>query len=53
MTNSLKYRGPADSGIWINKKKNMGVGHRRLSIIDLSRAGRHPIIDYSKKICIT
>jgi len=53
MSDSLKYRGPDDSGIWINEEKNMGMGHRRLSIIDLSRAGRQPMTDYSKKICIT
>ena len=34
-------RGPDDCGIWIDK--SVGLGHRRLSIIDLSPAGRMPM----------
>lgn len=41
MTNALKHRGPDDQGYFINK--NIGLGHRRLSIIDLSDKGRQPI----------
>ena len=37
MTSSISHRGPDDSGIYVNK--NAGLGHRRLSIIDL--AGGH------------
>lgn len=41
MTESLHHRGPDDSGIWIDG--NVGLGHRRLSIIDLSPSGRNPM----------
>ena len=34
MTNILKHRGPDGEGIFINK--NIGLGHRRLAIIDLT-----------------
>src|SRR3989344_5134876 len=41
MTDSLRHRGPDDGGIYINK--NVGLGHRRLSVIDISPAGRQPM----------
>lgn len=41
MTDSLEHRGPDDRGIYVNK--NVGLGHRRLSIIDISPAGRQPM----------
>ena len=41
MNDALRHRGPDDSGIWI--EKNIGFGHRRLSIIDLSDAGHQPM----------
>jgi len=45
MRDSLSYRGPDDSGIFIDEKNNVGLGHRRLSIIDLSSMGHQPMID--------
>jgi asparagine synthase (glutamine-hydrolysing) len=40
-TNMLEHRGPDDKGIFI--KDNIAFGHRRLSILDLSPAGRNPL----------
>jgi asparagine synthase (glutamine-hydrolysing) len=40
MAEALNHRGPDDSGIFIDK--NIGLGHKRLSIIDLN-SGRQPI----------
>lgn len=42
MTDMMPYRGPDERGIYINK--NIGLGHRRLSIIDLA-AGQQPMLD--------
>lgn len=39
----LTHRGPDDSGIWIHRDGNLGLVHRRLSIIDLSDAARQPM----------
>ncbi len=41
----LAHRGPDDDGFFIDHRDNIsvGLGHRRLSIIDLSRAGRQPM----------
>lgn len=43
MTDALAHRGPDGEGIWINKSGETGLGHRRLSIIDLSHAGHQPL----------
>ncbi len=45
MTEALVYRGPDDSGIeFINRDRySIGIGHRRLSIIDLSPQGHQPM----------
>jgi asparagine synthase (glutamine-hydrolysing) len=53
MSDTLFHRGPDDSGLWINSGKTVGLAHRRLSIIDLSEAGRQPMSDSEGKIWIT
>ena len=41
MTDVLQHRGPDDSGVFVSG--SVGLGHRRLSIIDLSAAGHQPM----------
>lgn len=41
--NSIAHRGPDDSGMWWNSSRSVFLGHRRLSIIDLSEAGHQPM----------
>lgn len=41
MGDSLRHRGPDDQGLYI--KGHVGLAHRRLSILDLSQAGRQPM----------
>jgi len=43
MTSVIAHRGPDDEGIWVSKNKKVGLGHRRLSIIDLSKSGHQPM----------
>lgn len=43
MLSATKHRGPDDEGIWCEHAKKVGLGHRRLSIIDLSSAGHQPM----------
>ena len=50
---ALIHRGPDSGGIWIAKDHRIGLGHRRLSIIDLSPAGHQPLCDTSENFYIT
>jgi len=43
MRETMKHRGPDDTGIFIDKKSNLGLAQRRLSIIDLSEKGHQPM----------
>ena len=42
MRDSLEHRGPDDKGLFI--ENNIGLGHRRLSILDVSAAGHQPFL---------
>lgn len=42
MRDSLEHRGPDDKGLFI--ENNIGFGHRRLSILDVSAAGHQPFL---------
>jgi len=43
MSAALAHRGPDDSGLWSDAEAGIALGHRRLSIIDLSPAGHQPM----------
>jgi len=43
MTTSIIHRGPDDSGHMYDAKSGIGLGHRRLSILDLSPEGSQPM----------
>jgi len=43
MTDTLVHRGPDDSGICLLREGRVGLGNRRLSILDLSSAGHQPM----------
>ncbi|MFM2385850.1 MAG: hypothetical protein RL660_607 [Bacteroidota bacterium] len=43
MTDVIEHRGPDGEGHWINDASNVGLAHRRLSIIDLSHAADQPM----------
>jgi asparagine synthase (glutamine-hydrolysing) len=40
---ALRQRGPDDSGAWVRPGARVGLGHARLSILDLSRLGHQPM----------
>lgn len=43
MASVLSHRGPDHQGVWLNADSNVGLCHRRLSIIDLSSNGNQPM----------
>jgi asparagine synthase (glutamine-hydrolysing) len=52
MIDTLKHRGPNDSGFWIDNQHRVALGHRRLSILDLSIAGHQPMHSKSCRYAI-
>lgn len=43
MTNSISHRGPDGEGHWVHSNGQIGFGHRRLAVLDLSDEGRQPM----------
>ena len=52
MTSKLINRGPDDAGIWLNLEHGIALGHRRLSIQDLSSCGHQPMVSSSGRYII-
>ncbi len=52
MTTSMEHGGPDDEGFYIDEELGIGLGHRRLSILDLSSAGHQPMWNQAKTIAI-
>ena len=44
MRDTMIHRGPDGKGLWVNKNKTIGLGHRRLSIVDLSTSASQPMV---------
>ena len=53
MTDALRHRGPDGSGTCIRADERVALGHRRLSIIDLSSAGHQPMANEDGTVRIT
>ena len=52
MTAALTHRGPDDAGHWYEPETGVALGHRRLSILDLSPEGHQPMISASGRYVI-
>ena len=52
MADALRHRGPDDDGIWVDQETGVTLGHRRLSIIDLSPAGAQPMASHCGRYII-
>lgn len=49
---SMIHRGPDGAGIWMSESRDVGLAHRRLSIIDLSERGNQPLSVMDGKLII-
>ncbi len=52
MANTIIHRGPDDLGAWSDPQAGIALGHRRLSVIDLSSAGHQPMTSSTGRFVI-
>jgi asparagine synthase (glutamine-hydrolysing) len=52
MTEALRHRGPDDGGVWTDDLTGVALGHRRLSILDLTAAGHQPMVSRGGRFII-
>ncbi len=53
MTEVISHRGPDNAGYWCDNNVGLALGHRRLSILDLSPAGHQPMASASGRYVVT
>ena len=53
MVASIRYRGPDDSGVWCDERAGIGLGHARLSVLDLSPEGHQPMVSSSGRYVLS
>ncbi|HLO70509.1 MAG TPA: asparagine synthase (glutamine-hydrolyzing) [Flavipsychrobacter sp.] len=53
MRDSMAHGGPDDSGMYHDADASLALGHRRLSIIDLSEGGHQPMLNASQDVIIS
>lgn len=53
MRDTMIHRGPDGYGTWISDDGKIGLGHRRLSIIDLSEAAAQPMSNADRSLWLT
>jgi asparagine synthase (glutamine-hydrolysing) len=52
LRDTMIHRGPDGEGVWIAPDKKIGLGHRRLSIIDLSETANQPMCNEDESIWV-
>ena len=53
MTAALVHRGPDAGDVWLDPNSGIALGHRRLSILDLSSAGAQPMHSHCGRYVIS
>ena len=50
---TLQHRGPDSHGVWVDAQAGVGLGHRRLAIVDLSPAGHQPMVSSCQRLVMS
>lgn len=53
MAEVMKHRGPDDIGVWVDDTSPLGLGHTRLSVLDLSELGHQPMQSNGRRYMMT
>ena len=53
MRETLAHRGPDDAGTWLSADGRVGLGHRRLAIVDLTPSGHQPMPSEDERLWLT
>ena len=53
MASRLSHRGPDGQGVWVDQQRGVALGHRRLAVVDLSEAGRQPMVSQNGRWVIS
>lgn len=53
MRDTMTHRGPDGAGVWVSRDGRVGLGHRRLSIIDLSDAAAQPMSNEDETLWVS
>jgi len=53
MTSVMAHRGPDGSGHWADKKQRIFLGHRRLSVIDVTETGDQPMLSHDERYVVS
>jgi asparagine synthase (glutamine-hydrolysing) len=53
MRDTMSHRGPDDAGVYVSADRRVGLGNRRLAIVDLSPAGHNPMANEDGSVWIT
>ena len=53
MASTLHHRGPDDTGVWVDPTNGIALGHKRLSIIDISDSGHQPMLSSNGRFIIS
>ena len=49
MADTIRHRGPDDSGVWADEESGLSLGFRRLATLDLSPSGRQPMLSIDER----
>src|SRR5262245_16542000 len=53
MRDRMSHRGPDGAGVWTSPDRHCTLGHRRLSIIDLSNSAAQPMVNAAGNVAVT